>query len=128
MSFCVIVNAQNDDAVREFQVGLNLFDTQNYNDALQIFNQILENGELNSRTTVSYLFKGKTLLKLNRLDEAIQTLNQCINSYPNSIYCDEARIVVTKCYKDEGKYLNAFEESNSLIEFGKSSDYVSRAL
>jgi ABC-type branched-subunit amino acid transport system substrate-binding protein/predicted negative regulator of RcsB-dependent stress response len=127
MFFCVIVNAQNDDAVREFQVGLNLFDTQNYNDALQIFNQILGDGELNSRTTVAYLFKGKTLLKLDRPDEAIQTLNQLINSYPNSIYCDEARIVVTKCYKDEGKYLNAFEESNSLIQFGQSSDYVSHA-
>jgi tetratricopeptide (TPR) repeat protein len=127
MFFCAIVNAQNDDAVREFNIGLNLFDTQSYNDALQIFNQILENGGLNSRTTVAYLFKGKTLLKLNRLDEAIQTLNQFIDSYPNSVYCDEARIVITKCYKDEGKYLNAFEESNSLIEFGQSSDYVSRA-
>ena len=125
--FCGIINAQNDDAVREFQIGLNLYDTQNYNDALQIFNQILGNGELNSRTTVSYLFKGKTLLKLSRLDEAIQTLNQFINSYPNSIYCDEARMVVTKCYKEEGKYLNAFKESNSIIEFGQSSEYVSRA-
>ena len=60
MFFCALVNAQNDDAVREFQIGLNLYDTQNYNDALQIFNQILANDELNSRTTVAYLFKGKT--------------------------------------------------------------------
>ena len=73
--FCSLSKAQNNDDVnQEFKLALNFYNTQNYNDALQLFDRII-NDELNSRTTVAFLFKGKTLLKLNRQDEAISTLN-----------------------------------------------------
>ena len=125
--FCSFSYAQNEDDInQEFRLALNFYDTQNYNDALQLFNRII-NYELNSKTTVSFLFKGKTLLKLNRQDEAVSTLNQFLNIFPNSEYTDEARMVLTKCYKEEGKYPDAFKELTQIISDGKSQDYINQA-
>ena len=123
---CSVSKAQNDDVNEEFKIALNFYNTQNYNDALQLFDRII-NDDLNSRTTVAFLFKGKTLLKLNRQDEAITTLNKFLNIYPSSNYSDEAMMVITKCYKDEGKYQDAFIELNKIISAGNSSDYINQA-
>ena len=125
--FCSLSKAQNNDDVnQEFKLALNFYNTRNYNDALQLFDRIIKD-ELNSRTTVAFLFKGKTLLKLDRQDEAISTLNQFLNIYPNSAYADEARMVITKCYKDEGKYRDAFEELTQIISTSNSQDYINQA-
>ncbi|MGA8265135.1 MAG: ABC transporter substrate-binding protein [Ignavibacteriaceae bacterium] len=124
--FCSLSKAQSDDANQEFRLALNFYNTRNYNDALQLFDRIISS-ELNSRTTVAFLFKGKTLLKLDRQDEAISTLNQFLNIYPNSDYSDEARMVITKSYIVEEKYQDAFEELNQIISVGKSADYINQA-
>jgi branched-chain amino acid transport system substrate-binding protein len=124
--FCSLSKAQSDDVNQEFRLALNFYNTRNYNDALQLFDRIIST-ELNSRTTVAFLFKGKTLLKLDRQDEAISTLNQFLNIYPNSDYSDEARMVITKSYIVEGKYQDAFEELNQIISVGKSADYINQA-
>lgn len=124
--FCSVSKAQNDDVDQEFKLALNFYNTQNYYDALRLFNRIISD-ELNSRTTAAFLFKGKTLLKLNRQEDAISSLNQFLNYYPGSIYSDEAEMVIAKCYLDEEKYQNAFGELCRLILSGKSSDYINRA-
>ena len=124
---CSLSKAQNNDDVnQEFKLALNFYSTQNYNDALQLFDRIIKD-EQNPRTTVAFLFKGKTLLNLNRQDEAISTLNQFLNIYPNSEYADEARMVITKCYKDEGMYQDAFKELTQIISTSNSQDYISQA-
>ncbi len=115
------------DADQEFKIALNFYDTKNYNDALQLFDRLIKNRALNSRTTAAFLFKGKTLLQLKKYDEAISTLNQFLNIYPGSKYADEARMVITKCYLQENNYLNAFEEVNFIISSGNSSAYISQA-
>ena len=91
--FCSVSKAQNDDVNQEFKLALNFYDTQNYYDALRLFNRIISD-ELNSRTTAAFLFKGKTLLKLNRQEDAISSLNQFLSYYPGSIYSDEAEMVI----------------------------------
>ena len=124
--FCPFSIAQNNVEEQQFRLALNFYDTHNYNDALQLFNRILDS-EFNSRTTVSYLFKGKTLLKLNRPDEAINTLDRFISIYPTSEYADEARMVITKHYKDEREYWNAFEVLCQIVSTSNSPDYVNEA-
>ncbi len=125
--FCSLLSAQNDNVIQEFKIAINFYDTQNYLDALNLFDRILNSGDLNSRTTAAFLFKGKTLLKLNQQEKAITTLNQFLELYPNSSYADEARMVITKCYQDENKYQNAFDELNEIIASGGSPDYVNQA-
>jgi len=75
---------QNTENVNtEFKLAVNLYDALQYNDALKIFNRIASTEKINSKTTVSYIFKAKTLLKLDRFEEAKQTLIKMIELFPS---------------------------------------------
>ncbi len=97
----------------EFNLALNLYDSDQYNDAVSIFNKIINDYELNSKTTASILFKGKSLLRLKKYGEAEAALKQLIGNYPASKYLDEARMTLAKCYYENKNYAGAL---NSLIE------------
>lgn len=128
--FCSSIKAQNEEGKKsdkEFKLALNFYDTKNYNDALQLFDRLIKNRGQNSKTTIAFLFKGKTLHQLKKYDEAIITLNQFLNIYPGSKYADEAMMVITKCYLEEGNSSDAFQELNLIIASGNSSAYIKQA-
>ncbi|MEO8398613.1 MAG: tetratricopeptide repeat protein, partial [Ignavibacteriaceae bacterium] len=97
-----------------FKKAVNLFDILKYEQALTEFNKIID-GKYNSKTTISFLFKGKTLLKLKRNKDAINILEKFIQSYPNSMYEDEARLTLAKALLEEKKYLDAFKDCLQII-------------
>ncbi len=122
--FCCSVKAQtgNEKEIdRQFKLALNFYETKNYKDALELFNRLIKNYPLNSKTTAAFLFKGKTLLQLKKYDEAVAALNQFLNIYMGSKYTDEARMVITKCYLEEGKYADAFQELNMIVASDNSA-------
>lgn len=117
----------NNDVNKKFQEGLKYYSSGNYNQAILLFDGIIRDNNLTSKTTVSFLFKGKSQLALKQYIDAVNTLNQFINIYPNSRYADEARLVLTKTYLEQEKYENAFEELGRVIESTTSDSYLMEA-
>lgn len=111
----------------EFKLAVNLYDALQYADALKIFNRISSTEKLNSKTTASYIFKAKTLLKLDRFDEAKQTVNKMIELFPSSKYKSEARLTLAKILFDQKEYYESLKPILSLVEESKSSEYIEYA-
>jgi len=119
---------QNTENVNtEFKLAVNLYDALQYNDALKIFNRIASTEKINSKTTVSYIFKAKTLLKLDRFEEAKQTLIKMIELFPQSKYKSEARITLAKILFEQKEYYESLKPILSLVEDSKSDEYLDYA-
>ena len=128
--FSSIITAQ-DFEEREintkFKIALNLYDSGNYSESINLFDNILQDRGINHRTTISFIFKSKALDKLNRDNEALITLNQFLNLFPSSGYVDEARMMKAKIYIESEDYNNAFEELILLISSTNSDSYLNEA-
>lgn len=111
----------------DFQSALNFYNAHRYNDAIPLFDKIIGQTAENSKTTVSFLMKGKSLLAVGNYQDAINTLNQFLNFYPDSRYTDEARVVITKVYLEQKKYKSALEELNMIIADSDSPSYLGEA-
>ncbi len=116
----------NENIELKFNQAVNLFDALQYQKALQAFNSILES-PANSKISISYLFKGKILIKLSRYSEASETLNKFINLYPDSKYINEARLTLANSYYLGKKYSNAFDQCIKLISSNPDSSYYNYA-
>ncbi len=104
----------NENINLKFKQAINLYDALQYQQALNIFNSILEQ-PVNSKTTISYLFKGKALIKLSMFNEASKVLYEFMKQYPKSNYINEARLTLTKSLYQEKKYYEAFDQCLKII-------------
>jgi len=128
MSNTIFVYPQNNqNPYDNFVKAVQLFNAGDYNNALNIFDKILSDTSYNSSKSISYLFKGKCLLRLNHFSEAETTLLKFIESYPFSNYTDEARLTLSKTYYEEKNYLDAFKELANLINTSNSEFYINYA-
>ena len=123
-AYCQGLNQKVD---REFQSAMNFYNSRNYSQAISLFDQIIGENDFNSKTTVSFLFKGKSLLATRQYSDAISTLNQFLNFYTDSKYADEARIVITKAYLEQREYNSALEEIDLIIAESESVSYLKEA-
>ncbi len=111
----------------EFQLALNLYESGQYQDALQLLDKIINRENLTSRTTVATLFKAESLLQLKKYDEAKKILDDFIHEFPGSRYINEARVVLTKINLEQNNYLDAFRELLTIIVKSDSSNYIKEA-
>jgi TolA-binding protein len=117
----------NDGIDSQFRLGVNMFDSGEYDKALVVFNKIISEYNYNSKTTASEFFKGKILFKQEKFPEAKKHLNAFIEKYPNSGYKDEINILLIKYNLEMANYYNAFKESALLIDLANSTEYKNKA-
>ncbi len=116
----------NENIDLKFKQAMNLYDALQYQQALNIFNSILEQ-PVNSKTTISYLFKGKALVKLSMFNEASKVLYDFIKQFPSSNYINEARLTLTKSLYQEKKYYEAFDQCLKIISNQPDTFYYNYA-
>ena len=102
---------QNNNLESQFKLGVELFQSQQYIEALPLFEKIAIQSPFNSKTTIAYLFLGKTYLQLNDLNSAKQYLQGFLEKFPTSTYKDEAHLALVKTFYSQQDYKNAFEET-----------------
>ena len=128
ISVTIFVYPQNNQNTYDnFRKAVQLFNAGDYSNALDIFNEILSETNPGSSKSISYLFKGKCLLRLNNFSEAETALLNFLESFPFSSYSDEARLTLSKTYFEEKKYLSAFKELTNLIATSNSEFYINYA-
>ena len=127
ISFNFIVYPQNNEnSGDDFNKAVQLFNSGDYNRALNIFSLIADQNT-NPDKEISLLFKGKCLLRINNFDEADSALLKFIESYPTSNYADEARLTLSKSYYEEKDYFDSFKELVNLITTSSSEFYLNFA-
>jgi tol-pal system protein YbgF len=68
----------------QFWVGSIQFDHGDFDDALNAFDLVLEKYPANNKTPDALYMKGRTLLKLNRRNDAAKEFRELIRRYPGS--------------------------------------------
>ncbi|MFC2103616.1 ABC transporter substrate-binding protein [Bacteroidota bacterium] len=127
ISFTIISGQSYNEEQRieaEFSRAVKLFDAKEYSSALTGFERIINNYELNSKTTASYFFKIKILIERNNLREAQRLALNFLEKFPSSKFIDEVRKLSIKAYLKDDRYYEAFREAVLLID--NTSSIVNR--
>ena len=121
--------SQNDQKIIDlrFNDAVKLFENENYSSALKTFNWIVENNELNSKTTVAYLFKAKCEINLKNYSQANKTLTNLLQFYPKSKYRNEALVTFISSLLDIDDYYGAMNNISNLIDETTLPYYVNYA-
>jgi branched-chain amino acid transport system substrate-binding protein len=112
----------------DFEKGVKYYEERKYYEALALFESVIKKYPENSRTTAAFIFKGKTLLALNKTNEAKTEVIDFLNKYPSSNYIEEARFLLAKIYLDEKNYLKSINQLLSIIQESDSLIYVNEAV
>ncbi|MCL5027747.1 MAG: ABC transporter substrate-binding protein [Bacteroidetes bacterium] len=124
--FPIFLYSQENDTSKvnnEFKQGLDFYNSSNFKDAHQIFNHIIMQNRLNPKTTIVYIFDGKSLLQLKLFYEAKDILKQFLKEYPDSKYVDEAKLTLAQIYVESKDYYSAVMELTALIDTASSTFY-----
>lgn len=111
----------------QFRLALSMYNTGDFNQALMIFNKIINDYEYNSKTTVAEFFKAKIYFQEKKFENAKKVLLDFLEKYPGSRYSDEIRILLVKYNLEVANYYNAFRESVSLIDLTVSEEYKNKS-
>ena len=76
----------------DFKLAVELYNSGQYDIALVRFEKIIDDYDLNSKTSASYFFKIKILIDQEDYGEARYTVSRFIEKFPVSKYIDEVRI------------------------------------
>ena len=107
----------------EFSRAVNLYDAREFISALSGFKKIINEYDLNSKTTAAYFFTIKILIEKNEYEGAWKLITEFLENYPLSKYTDEIRTLFVKLNLDNYDYYNALKEIAFLIERTKSILY-----
>ncbi len=107
----------------EFSRAVNLYDAREFISALSGFEKIINEYDLNSKTTAAYFFTIKILIEKNEYEGAWKLITEFLENYPSSKYTDEIRTLFVKLNLDNYDYYNALKEIAFLIERTKSILY-----
>lgn len=110
-----------------FHRGVELYNQKKYNEAIEAFDKIIKEYPVNSKTTASIVFFGKTLLGQDKLDDASKVFNSFIKDHPASKYTDEAKLSLAVIHYKKGEYYSALSRLTELIEKPVQSFYVATA-
>ncbi len=106
-----------------FKLAVDLYQSGEYNDALPVFQKIALDMPYNPKTTIAYLFLGKTYLRMNDLQNAGKYLRDFLEKFPASEYSDEAHLALAKVFYEQQNYNEAFEELLHLVSAAKLPGY-----
>ena len=84
---------------------------QRFDDALKTYNQALKSDKNNSNIL---FLKGSCLIKLQKHQEAVDTLDECIERYSDNPY--ETIFELENAYHNKGVALHALEEDDEALE------------
>ncbi len=129
--FILILNnmsfSQQSKIDNQFKLAVDLYQSEEYSDALPIFQRIALQTPYNSKTTIAYLFTGKTYLQMNDLAPAKKYLQDFLEKFHKSNYSDEAHLALVKVFYKQENYKDAFEEILHLVSSAKLSGYKTYA-
>jgi branched-chain amino acid transport system substrate-binding protein len=109
-----------------FNLAIQLYDSSEFESAAELFDGIInQNENYVPQRTISYVLEGKSLVALKKYEEGKNLLNEFLNKYPSSKYCDEAKLTLAGIFILQNDYYLAFKELISLIESSKSNFYLS---
>lgn len=111
------------DIDSDFNLAVELYNSGWYDIALVRFEKIIDDYDLNSKTSASYFFKIKILIDQNDYSEARYTISRFIEKFPASKYIDEVRIQMAKINLESHDYFDALKEIAFLIERTNSITY-----
>jgi len=123
LSVSLSQDLKDDEIKRQFNLAVNLYSANSYYQAQSIFNKIINDYELNSRTTASYFFSSKIYLEQERYDEAESLITKFLEHYPSSSYTDEMRMMYGKLNLQQEDYYGALRELAFLIGRTDSENY-----
>ncbi len=106
---------------KEFNLGLDLYNSSKFKDAHQKFNWIITQNDYNRVTTIAYIFDGKSLLQLKLYNDAERVLKEFLTKYSDSKYIDEARLTLAQIYLGIKNYYLSFKELIPIIDYTTSS-------
>ncbi|TDJ54522.1 MAG: tetratricopeptide repeat protein, partial [Ignavibacteria bacterium] len=115
------VDQQKIDA--EFSRAVELYNVMEFNSALSGFEKIINEYDLNSKTTAAYFFTIKIQIEKKEYKGAWKLITEFLENFPSSKYTDEIRILFVKLNLDNYEYYNALKEITFLIERTKSILY-----
>ena len=115
------VNQKKIDA--EFSRAVKLYDAREFISALSGFEKIINEYDLNSKTTAAYFFTIKILIEKKEYEGAWKLITEFLENYPSSKYTEEIRILFVKLNLDNYEYYDALKEIAFLIARTKSILY-----
>ncbi|MCH7963120.1 MAG: ABC transporter substrate-binding protein [Bacteroidetes bacterium] len=107
----------------EFSRAVKLYDAREFISALSGFEKIINEYDLNSKTTAAYFFTIKILIEKKEYEGAWKLITEFLENYPSSKYTEEIRILFVKLNLDNYEYYDALKEIAFLIARTKSILY-----
>ncbi len=130
-AFVLLLNdfsfGQQSNIDKQFKLAVDLYQSGEYTDALPVFQKIALQTPYNSKTTIAYLFMGKTYLQMNELGSAKRYLQDFLEKFPESRYNDEAHLALVKVFYKQENFKDAFEEILHIVSNAKLSGYKTYA-
>ncbi|MFN8308756.1 MAG: tetratricopeptide repeat protein [Chitinophagales bacterium] len=101
------------------------FITKDYNDALGAYDKVATN----NWTGAEYAQYQKGIVQglQNKFNEKINTLNDLINKYPNSIYVDQSHYEIGETYLETDNNRDAIEAYNKVVKYYPKSALAPKA-
>jgi len=122
----IIPQKASDNITTEFQIGINLYQSYQYDEASKVFKRIAGE-DFNQRTTAALLFEGKIDLLQSNEQAAMVVFNKLFLQYASSKYIDEAYMSLADYYLDNAMYAKSLRQLCLLILNTKSPSYDSLA-
>jgi len=122
----ITANSQNfsDKEINaQFENGLSLYQSGDYQQAYDVFNTISSLPDYNHKTTASEVFKIKILVELDNTSDAKKLAENFLERYSASSYVDEVRILLVQSYILDEEYSDALFESVRLFLTADDSEY-----
>lgn len=119
----VVIQAQDKKTSTEFEKAVKLYEERKFDDALLIFNQILNDSKQITVKQPSLIFKAKILISKNKFYESEKLLKDFLKTSPEDQYRDEARLTLAKNLFEQTFYYPAFKELVVLLLETKSGLY-----
>jgi ABC-type branched-subunit amino acid transport system substrate-binding protein len=115
------------EAERQFDIAIKMFDKANYQEALSIFDKLIQNYPTHQRTTASFIMAGKAYFELKEYHKSVDVLQKIINSYPESDYLADAHYTLGLDYMMLREHENAAIELLRTMELTSEPKLSSRA-
>ena len=129
LAFFLLLNAptwsQARNAETELQAGLQAFQQQQYQQALQSFRRIIDDGA--AQAPDAEYWSAMAYMGLEMLDEADRTLEHYLARYPGHALAGEAQYQKTRLLFLERDYENALQASYEFIRSNPGSPFVPNA-
>jgi tetratricopeptide (TPR) repeat protein len=100
----------------------------NYNEAVQLYTQVLKNAQGEPERIDGYYNLAKAYDMNGQRDESIATLRELVDHYPNSQYATEAKFRIAEQEFSTGHYAAAADHYREIVTASGNSDFRDQSL